>query len=64
MSFWNFGVPLLICKNEYKNSIFSFFTLAADLFLVRRGVFMLYNFSYLQLGLIFFKCIRFAPTSF
>jgi len=62
--FWNFGVSLLICKNEYKNSLFSFFTLSADLFLVRREVPMLYNYSYLHLGPIFFKCIPFAPTSF
>jgi len=64
MSSLNFGVSLLICNNGYKNSLFSFFTIAADLFLVRRGVFMLYNYSYLHLGSIFFKCIRFAPTSF
>jgi len=64
MGSWNIGVSLLICKNEYKNSIFSFFMIAADLFLVRRGVFMLYNYFYLHLGSIFFKCIHFAPTSF
>ena len=64
MGFWNFGVSLLICKNEYKNSLFSFFMLSADLFLVRREVLMLYNYSYLHLGPIFFKFIRFAPTSF
>ena len=64
MGFWNFGVFLLICKNEYKNPLFSFFTLFVDLFLVWRGVLMLYNYSYFYLGPIFFKCIRFAPTSF
>jgi hypothetical protein len=32
--------------------------------LVRRVVFMLYNYSYLHLDHIFFKCIGFAPTSF
>jgi len=64
MGSWNFGVSILICKNKYKNSLFSFFMIVADLFFVRRGVFMFYNYSYLHLGPIFFKCIRFAPTSF
>jgi hypothetical protein len=61
--FLKFGVSLLISKNRYQNSL-SFFTIVADLFLVRRVVFMLYNYSYLHLGPIFFKCIHFAPTSF
>jgi hypothetical protein len=38
-----FGVSLLICKNRYQNSLSSFFTIVANLFLVRRLVFMLYN---------------------
>jgi len=30
MSSWKFSVSLLICKNGYKNSLFSIFTMAVD----------------------------------
>jgi len=30
MSYKDFGVSLLICKNGYKNSFFSFLTIAVD----------------------------------
>ena len=63
MGSWNL-VSLLICKNRYQNSFSSFFTIVTDLFLVRRVVFMLYNYSYLHLDPIFFKCICFCPHIF
>jgi hypothetical protein len=54
-----FCVSLMICKkkNGYKNSLFSFFMIAADLYL-----FIYYY--YFHLGPIFFKCIHFSPLLF
>jgi hypothetical protein len=63
MSSWNFGVSLLILQ-EWIQKLHLFFLLGCCRFLVRRGVFILYNFFYLYLGPISFKCIIFFPVSF
>ena len=62
MSSWNFDISLLIWQEQIQKLFFFFFLMvAADFWW---GVFILYNFSYLHLGSIFFKCIIFVPTSF
>jgi hypothetical protein len=51
-------------KIDKKKKLPFFFPYGCCRFLVRRWVFMLYNYFYLHFGPIFFKCIIFAPTSF
>jgi hypothetical protein len=60
LKFWCFSLDLARTNSKTP----SFFPYGCCKVLVRRGVFILHNFSYLYLGPISFKCIIFAPTSF
>jgi hypothetical protein len=58
------GVSLLNWQEQNQKLPPSLLIAAAGFDEQGKGVFIPHNFSYLHLGLIFFKCIIFIPTSF
>ena len=58
------GVSLLNWQEQNKKLPPSLLIAAAGFDEQGKGVFIPHNFSYFHLGLIFFKCIIFIPTSF